>query len=73
MAADQVLGAAGLSLSLLIFVYYTTWALVTPFVAADAWLHSLFPARWWATAGPTALLGVALAGAGTFLSLSGRR
>ncbi|WVR04623.1 hypothetical protein IAU60_001634 [Kwoniella sp. DSM 27419] len=39
-----------------VFVYYTTWALLLPFLPADSALHSLFPAREWAIRLPLFLL-----------------
>ena len=58
-ASDRFLGTAGLVTAAVIYVYYTAWVLLTPFVEVE-WFHNLFPPRWWALAVPTALLTVAL-------------
>ena len=59
--SDRLVGTVGFSLAVFIYIYYTAWALVTPFIDAKAvWFHSLFPDRWWAFAVPTALLVVGL-------------
>ena len=59
--SDRLIGTVGFSLAVIIYVYYTTWVLVTPFVDPNIeWFHSLFPDRWWAYAVPTALLVVGL-------------
>ena len=71
---DRVLGAAGLAASVAIFVYYTAWTLVAPFVdPSAAWFHALFPARRWAIAGPLALLAAALGFVAVFLFVAGKR
>ena len=76
MVSDKSLGVAGFTLSILIYIYYTAWVLLTPFVDAKiTWFHSLFPHRWWALAVPTALLVMGLTVIATFVgivSLRGR-
>ncbi|ODN82264.1 hypothetical protein L202_02547 [Cryptococcus amylolentus CBS 6039] len=46
--SDKLLGGAMLLVAAFVFVYYTTWALFTPFLPSDSPLQSLFPARDWA-------------------------
>ena len=47
---------------LALYVYYTAWVILTPFVDRDVPLfHDLFPDRWWALAVPTALMIAAVA------------
>ncbi|TYJ53587.1 hypothetical protein B9479_005792 [Cryptococcus floricola] len=46
--SDKLLGGAMLLVAAFVFVYYTTWALFTPFLPSDSPLQSLFPAREWA-------------------------
>ena len=66
MSGDKVVGVFGLILAVTIFVYYTTWVLVVPFVDSSASsFHRFFPDRWWAIAGPIALL----VGALTFVAM----
>eukprot|EP00966_Prymnesium_polylepis_P053988 1247982-Prymnesium_polylepis.1 len=44
---DRVIGAAGFSAAVAIYIYYTAWAVLTPFVDENVvWFHSLFPDRW---------------------------
>ena len=76
MTADRVIGATGFVAALVIYVYYTAWVILTPFVDPNiTWFHALFPARWWAFAIPTALLVLGLSVIATFVgivSLRGR-
>tara|TARA_B110000046_G_scaffold94360_1_gene102235 strand:+ start:527 stop:760 length:234 start_codon:yes stop_codon:yes gene_type:complete len=69
-ASDRAVGTVGFALSVLIYIYYTAWVLITPFVDEKiVWFHSLFPNRWWAFAVPTALLVVALTVVVTFVGI----
>ena len=73
---DKILGATGFVVALFIYIYYTAWAILTPFVDPKVtWFHALFPDRWWAFAIPTALLVVGLTGIAVFIgavSMKGR-
>lgn len=73
---DKLLGAVGFVASLVIYIYYTAWVIVTPFVDPKiTWFHALFPARWWAFAIPTLLLVLGLTVIATFIgvvSMKGR-
>ena len=70
----KLIGRAGLAASAIIFVYYTTWALVVPFVSSThTGFHSLFPPRWLAIAGPLGLLCAALVFVAAFVTLVGRK
>ena len=70
MASHTVLGAVGFSASLLIYVYYTAWVILTPFVDPKiTWFHALFPDRYWAFAIPTALLVLGLTVIASFVGL----
>ncbi|BEI85844.1 hypothetical protein CcaverHIS002_0601310 [Cutaneotrichosporon cavernicola] len=66
--SDKALGAAMLLVAAIVFVYYSTWALLLPFVAPDSTLHDLFPPREWAVRGPALLLLVGVAGIGAFFA-----
>ena len=67
---DKLLGAVGFVASLVIYIYYTAWVIVTPFVDPKiTWFHALFPDRWWAFAIPTALLVLGLTVIATFIGL----
>ncbi len=68
MSADKIVGAAGLVVAVAIFAYYTAWVLVTPFVDNGiSSFHRFFPDRWWAIAGPSMLLMVAVTFVGAFI------
>lgn len=67
---DRLLGAAGFATALIIYIYYTAWVILTPFVDPKiTWFHALFPDRWWAFAIPTALLVLGLTVIATFVGL----
>ena len=70
MKADTLLGATGCVAALAIFIYYTAWVILAPFVDAEvAWFHALFPARSWAFTIPTILLAVAFAFVVSFIGI----
>lgn len=70
MSADKAVGVLGLLLSVAIFVYYTTWVVVAPFVDESVFsFHRLFPDRYWAIAGPTALLIAAVVFVAAFIAI----
>lgn len=54
--ADQRVGLFCLLVSATLFIYYTTWVIVTPFVDEDHVLQSYFPPRIYAIVTPTLLL-----------------
>ncbi|GMK56018.1 hypothetical protein CspeluHIS016_0210740 [Cutaneotrichosporon spelunceum] len=66
--SDKALGAGMLLVAAAVFLYYTTWALLLPFVAADSVLHTLFLPREWAVRGPALLLLLGVAGIGAFFA-----
>ncbi|KAL1918912.1 uncharacterized protein VTP21DRAFT_2293 [Calcarisporiella thermophila] len=53
---DRAVGAAALLVSVFIFVYYTIWALVLPFVDENQPVHNFFPDRSYAITIPVVLL-----------------
>ena len=64
---DRLLGVAGFAAAVVIYVYYTAWVIVTPFVDPKVeWFHNLFPDRFYALAIPTALLLLGLSVNGSF-------
>ena len=74
MSGDKLVGVVGLLLSLAIFAYYTTWVVVAPFVdPSNVSFHGLFPDRWWAIAGPAALLAIAATFVVGFVAVVGAR
>ena len=65
---DRLIGGLGFAIAVLIYLYYTAWVIVGPFVDPRVeWFHSLFPRRWWAIALPTALLVLAVSIVGAFV------
>ncbi|KAI9698877.1 MAG: hypothetical protein M1820_007298 [Bogoriella megaspora] len=52
-----------------IFLYYTIWTLLMPFVDDDHLLHSFFPPRVWAIRIPVILILLGSAVVGSFLSV----
>ncbi|KAH8117557.1 dolichol phosphate-mannose biosynthesis regulatory [Phellopilus nigrolimitatus] len=53
--------------ALFVFAYYTTWAILLPFLDKSNSLHDFFPAREWAVRLPAFLFVVGLAGVGAFI------
>ncbi|KAI4147488.1 MAG: hypothetical protein LQ340_005531 [Diploschistes diacapsis] len=66
---DKLLGLAMLIAATAIFLYYTTWTLLMPFVDPGHPLHDLFPPRVWAIRIPVILLLLGSAVVGSFLSV----
>ncbi|KAJ3128231.1 hypothetical protein HK100_009301 [Physocladia obscura] len=54
--SDQIVGGTLLIISLVVFVYYTTWALILPLLDTTNSLHEYFPDRVWAVRVPVILL-----------------
>ncbi|CAN6634064.1 hypothetical protein TRVA0_014S01772 [Trichomonascus vanleenenianus] len=67
MALDQLIGAGMLFVATAVFVYYTTWTFVLPFVDEPHPLYAFFPAREWAINIPVMLLLLAITVVGTFI------
>ena len=44
---DRIYGLVGFSTAVAIYVYYTVWVVLTPFIDEKVvWFHSIFPDRW---------------------------
>ncbi|KAJ8700119.1 Dolichol phosphate-mannose biosynthesis regulatory protein [Pleurotus ostreatus] len=65
--SDKALGGLMLLAAAFVFTYYTTWAILLPFLDSDSPVHNFFPAREWAVRIPAFLLVVGLSGIGFFL------
>ncbi|KAL5604521.1 hypothetical protein BROUX41_002476 [Berkeleyomyces rouxiae] len=65
---DKLIGLAMLVAASVVFLYYTLWTLVMPFVDDDHPLHSLFPPRVWAIRIPVILILLGGAVVGSFVS-----
>ncbi|KAG0260714.1 hypothetical protein DFQ27_003411 [Actinomortierella ambigua] len=66
---DKVVGASLLIFSTTVFVYYTLWAIVMPFVDESYYLHSYFPPREYAIRVPCVILVLGLTVILSFLSM----
>ncbi|KIH92219.1 dolichyl-phosphate mannosyltransferase polypeptide 2, regulatory subunit [Sporothrix brasiliensis 5110] len=66
---DKLAGLAMLVAASVVFLYYTIWALLMPFVDADHPLQNFFPPRVWAIRIPVILILLGSAVVGTFLSI----
>lgn len=53
---DRILGSGLIALSIIIFIYYTTWVFITPFLDTDHILTSIYPDRYYALLIPLLLL-----------------
>ncbi|KAK2740996.1 hypothetical protein FQN55_008551 [Onygenales sp. PD_40] len=65
----QLLGPAMLLVATAIYLYYTTWTLLMPFVDPGHPLHDLFPPRVWAIRIPVILTLLGSAVVGSFLGV----
>jgi len=58
MGKDKVVGVVLIGMSTVIFVYYTAWVGILPFVPDGNVLHAFFPPQMYAVAIPATLLSV---------------
>ncbi|KJX95329.1 hypothetical protein TI39_contig4119g00023 [Zymoseptoria brevis] len=66
---DRLVGLAMLILASAVFLYYTIWTLLMPFVDDSHPIQSLFPPRVWAIRIPVILILLGGAVVGSFLSV----
>ncbi|KAI9886741.1 MAG: hypothetical protein M1823_001450 [Watsoniomyces obsoletus] len=66
---DFLVGLAMLIVASAVFLYYTVWTLMMPFVDPGHPLHDLFPPRVWAIRIPVILILLGGAVVGSFLSV----
>ncbi|KAF8334323.1 uncharacterized protein EI90DRAFT_2970777 [Cantharellus anzutake] len=66
-ASDKLVGAGALLVAVIVFVYYTLWALILPFFPPEHPIHNHFPPREWAVRIPAFLLVVGLSAVGAFI------
>ncbi|KAJ9606526.1 Dolichol phosphate-mannose biosynthesis regulatory protein [Cladophialophora chaetospira] len=66
---DKLVGMAMLVVATTVFLYYTLWTLLMPFVDDDHPLQKVFPPRVWAIRIPVILTLLASAVVGTFLAM----
>ncbi|OXV09501.1 hypothetical protein Egran_02733 [Elaphomyces granulatus] len=65
----QLVGSVMLLVATAIFLYYTAWTLLMPFVDTKHPLHDLFPPRVWAIRIPVILTLLGSAVVGSFLGI----
>ncbi|CCC05938.1 unnamed protein product [Sordaria macrospora k-hell] len=63
---DKLVGLAMLVAATFVFLYYTIWTLLMPFVDSDHPLQNVFPAREWAIRIPVILIILGATVIGTF-------
>ena len=61
MDNNKFLGLILMGSGLFIFVYYTTWIYILPFISPEHWIHTLFLSKEYAILMPSTLLYVAVA------------
>ncbi|KAK7908648.1 dolichyl-phosphate mannosyltransferase polypeptide 2- regulatory subunit [Apiospora marii] len=66
---DKLVGLAMLLAASFVFIYYSIWTLLMPFVDADHPLQNVFPPRVWAIRIPVVLVLLGSAVVGSFLSV----
>lgn len=66
---DKVAGMAMLIVATTVFLYYTAWTLLMPFVDPGHPLHDFFPPRVWAIRIPVILILLGSAVVGSFLGM----
>ncbi|KAK0748661.1 dolichol phosphate-mannose biosynthesis regulatory [Apiosordaria backusii] len=66
---DKLVGLAMLAAASAVFLYYTIWTLLMPFVDSDHPLQNFFPPRVWAIRLPVILVLLGSAVVGSFLSI----
>ncbi|RMZ90453.1 hypothetical protein DV736_g2302, partial [Chaetothyriales sp. CBS 134916] len=66
---DKLVGMALLVVATTVFLYYTIWTLLIPFVDEDHPLQGLFPPRVWAIRIPVILILLASTVVGSFLAM----
>jgi len=69
-ASDKALGGLMLLSAAIVFIYYTTWAILLPFFEPSSAVNSYFPAREWAIILPLSILLIGLAGIGSFVGMT---
>ncbi|KAJ1428529.1 dolichol phosphate-mannose biosynthesis regulatory, partial [Ochromonadaceae sp. CCMP2298] len=68
--SDKILGAFLLALSFSIFVYYSVWVLLLPFVEVGSPLWDYFLAKEYAISIPATLLVIGLVVVGMFIGIT---
>ncbi|KAJ4229905.1 Dolichol phosphate-mannose biosynthesis regulatory protein [Fusarium solani] len=66
---DKIVGLAMLVAASVVFLYYTIWTLLMPFVDDDHMLQNFFPPRVWAIRIPVIIILLGGAVVGSFLGM----
>ena len=66
-SVDKLIGAGMLTVATVVFVYYTAWTFILPFIDESSPIHALFLQREWAIRIPVILLLLAFALVGSFI------
>jgi len=66
-ASDKALGGTMLLAAVVVFTYYTTWAILLPFFDSSSQIHDFFPPREWAVRLPALVLILGLSAIGAFV------
>ncbi|KAK0389128.1 hypothetical protein NLU13_2703 [Sarocladium strictum] len=66
---DKIVGLAMLVAASVVFLYYSIWTLLMPFVDDGHKLHGFFPPRVWAIRIPVILILIGSAVVGSFLAM----
>ncbi|KAI9917519.1 hypothetical protein PsorP6_012424 [Peronosclerospora sorghi] len=67
--SDQVVGLVMLAISIIFYVYYSIWVLLTPFIDEDHPVQQVFMPYHYAISIPAVLLVLLFSGAATFIGL----
>ncbi|KAE8993489.1 hypothetical protein PR003_g20832 [Phytophthora rubi] len=68
-ASDKVVGLVLLAISVVVFVYYSIWVLLTPFIDEGHVVQQLFLPYHYAITIPAVLLVLLFTGAATFIGM----
>ena len=67
--SDRLIGIGLMITTVLAYLYYTFWLLITPFIDADQPVHKWFPHRQYALTVPLVLFVLMLTVVGSFLGI----
>ncbi|TMW69589.1 hypothetical protein Poli38472_001745 [Pythium oligandrum] len=68
-ASDKLVGTVLLLISIAVYVYYTVWVILTPFIDQDHAIQRFFLPYHYAIAIPALLIVLLFSGAATFIGL----
>ncbi|ETI44668.1 hypothetical protein F441_10595 [Phytophthora nicotianae CJ01A1] len=68
-ASDKVVGLVLLAVSVIVYVYYSIWVLLTPFIDEEHPIQQFFLPYYYAISIPAVLLVLLFSGAATFIGM----